>query len=199
MLKIGLFGGTFDPPHNAHIAVAKKALELFSLDEIIFIPAGDPPHKRNREKTNRHIRLKLTELAVSSVPNFSVSSYETELNCPSYSLNTVKHFKSLYSFCEFYFIIGGDSLKDLPTWWHYRELIELTSFIVFARPDAPKNDILSLFCGDEKPPRIFYSDSLCMDISSSAIREKIKNGEDVSSLLAPEVLSFIKKEKLYTN
>ncbi len=196
-MKIGLFGGTFDPPHNAHIAVAKKACEEFSLDKIIFIPAGDPPHKKNKHKSGKNIRLKMVECAIENFENFLISTYEMELDKPSYSLNTIKHFKKEYPNDELYFIIGGDSFADLPSWWGYRELMDICTFIVLARPDTPEEDMLDRFSGDEKPPRVFYTDSLYMDISSTEIREKISRDEDVSSMVPPTVLKLIETENLY--
>lgn len=196
-MKIGLFGGTFDPPHNAHIAVAEKALCEYSLDRIIFIPAGDPPHKKDKEKTDKMLRLKMISLALGGYENFFVSDYEINLSKPSYSVNTIKHFKEKYPYDELYFIIGGDSFRDIPTWFNYRELISLCSLIVLARPDTPKNKLLELFSGDEKPPRVFYSSSLFMDISSTEIRQKISRGEDVKDLIPAKVLEIITKENLY--
>ena len=196
-MKIGLFGGTFDPPHNAHIAVAQKALCEYSLDRIIFIPAGDPPHKKDKEKTDKRIRLKMIEFALTGFDFFCVSDYEINLQKPSYSVNTVKFFKEKYPKDELYFIIGGDSFRDIPTWYNYREMLTLCSLIVLARPDTPKNKLLELFDGDEKPPRVFYSDSLYMDVSSTDIRKKIACGEDVSNLVPAKVLDVITKENLY--
>ena len=196
-MKIGLFGGTFDPPHNAHLAVAKKACSEFSLDRIIFIPAGDPPHKKNKNKTKKEIRLKMTELAISAYENFSLSDYEIKKDKPSYSLDTIKHFKKLYPNDELYFIIGGDSFADLPSWWGYRELMGLCVFIVLSRPDTPKDTLLNRFDGDEKPPRVFYSESIYMDISSTEIRDKISGGKDISNLVPKAVLDYIKSHSLY--
>ena len=139
----------------------------------------------------------MTELMVLENEKFCVSTFEIEQSKPSYSLNTIKHFKKEYPEDELYFIIGGDSFYDLPSWWGYRELMELTTFIVLARPDSPKNHLLDRFTGDEKPPRVFYSESLYMDVSSTEIREKLKNGEDIADLVSKDVLDYISKENLY--
>ena len=197
MSKIGLFGGTFDPIHNAHIAVAHEAMEEFSLDRIILIPAGEPPHKLKKDKSGKSLRLAMTELAVENIENFSVSDYEINLDMPCYSVNTVKHFRKLYPGDELYFIIGADSFRDMPTWWRYRELTELCAFIVISRPGIPEGTLLGEFDGDERPPRVFYSRDIKMDISSTAIRRRCARGEAVDGLVPPVIAEFIKNEGLY--
>ena len=195
-MKTGLYGGTFDPLHNGHLKVAQSAKNLLQLDRIIFIPAGDPPHKTNQNITNKEHRLSMVSLACKA-EGAQVSDWELLKKEKSYSVETIRHFKELYPEDELFFIIGADSFRDLPSWWHYRELMELCSLVVVSRPDVLKETLLSRFAGDEKPPRVFFLDDIFVDISSTQIREMVKKGEDISRLVPPAVSDYILKNGLY--
>ena len=195
-MKTGLFGGTFDPIHNGHLKVAQTAKNCLQLDRIIFVPAGDPPHKTGKKITDKAHRLAMVEL-VAKACGAEVSDWELGRKEKSYSVDLVRHFQEAFPEDEFYFIIGADSFYDLPTWWHYRELMSLCSFVVIARPDTEKEKLLSCFSGDEAPPRVFYLEDILVDISSTKIRHLIGEGKDVSQLVSPEVMSYIKMHSLY--
>ncbi len=196
-MKIGLFGGTFDPLHWGHIKLAEEAKNVLSLDKMIFIPSGEPPHKQGRQVTAKHHRLAMAKLGAKIV-GAEVSPWEMEREGRSYSLETVQHFKECYPNDELFFVIGADSFRDLPLWWHYRELMALCQFVVVTRPDVPKESLLSRFAGDEKPPRVFFLDRASVDISSTEIRKRLSEGKDIKDLVPPEVLSYIKTKDLYT-
>ncbi|MBQ2696599.1 MAG: nicotinate-nucleotide adenylyltransferase [Clostridia bacterium] len=195
-MKTGLYGGTFDPLHNGHIKVAQAAKNHLQLDRIIFIPAGDPPHKTEQEITDKAHRLAMVKMAAEAV-GASVSDWELSRKERSYSVETVRHFKELYPDDEIFFIIGADSFRDLPSWWHYRELMGMCNFVVVSRPDVEKSTFLSRFDGDEIPPRVFFLDNIFMDISSTGIRQMVKEGEDISRLVPPAVAGYIKTNGLY--
>lgn len=197
MKRIGLFGGTFDPIHTGHIKIAGIAKERAALDSIIFIPSGDPPHKISKNVSGKLDRLRMTQLATEEFKDFSVSDYEIKLNEKSYSVNMVKHFNKLFPDAELYFIIGADSLYDMPTWWHYRELLSLCVFIVISRPGIKKEDLLDRFSGDEKPFRALFIDDVSIDISSTSIRNKLKCGNNAGNFLPPSVYEYIKSNGLY--
>ncbi len=198
MSKIGIFGGTFDPIHTGHIEIAKTAKEKMELDLVIFVPSGDPPHKTDKKVGNKEDRLYMTKLVSSCYDFFSVSDYEVTKDQRSYSVNLIKHFKEIYKTDELYFIIGADSLYNLPLWYRYEELIEMVTFIVISRPhQLDKSRLLDKFKGTEKPPRILFVDDVSIDISSTEIRDKIKNGHDVKDVLPQPVLSYIKDKGLY--
>ncbi len=196
-MKTGLYGGTFDPLHNGHIKVAQAAKNHLQLDRIIFIPAGDPPHKTGKKITDKAHRLAMTELVAERVGAF-VSDWELNQTEKSYSVKTVQHFKELYPEDEIFFIIGADSFRDLPSWWHYRELMELCNFVVVSRPDVDKSTFLSRFSGDETPPRVFFLDNILMDISSTQIRKMVAEGEDVSRLVPIYIAEYIQANGLYS-
>ncbi len=196
-MKIGLFGGTFDPPHIGHIKLAQEAQKKVELDKIIFIPAGDPPHKTKKHITDKQHRLNMARLA-AGVMDAAVSDWEILREEKSYSLETLRHFQEESPANEFFLIIGADSFRDLPLWWHYRELMALCAFVVVTRPDVPEESLLSRFQGDEKPPRVFFLDGVSVDISSTEIRTRVAEGKSIADLVPIEVLSYIKAHGLYT-
>ncbi len=195
-MKIGLYGGTFDPVHNGHVKVAQTAKNRLQLDKIIFIPAGDPPHKTDKQITDKKHRLAMVKIVADAV-GAQVSEWELLKKEKSYSVETVQHFQKEYSGDEIYFIIGADSFYDIPTWWHYRELMALCAFVVVARPDTDKEQLLSKFKGDEKPPRVFFLEDILVDISSTQIRERVAEGKDISQLVPTAVEAYITQYHLY--
>ena len=190
MRKIGIFGGTFDPVHNAHIAVAKAAYESLGLDFVIMMTGGMPPHKRGQHITDAKIRHIMLKRAVKGVDGLIASDWEINRQGYSYSLNTLKFFKRLYPDDKIYFIIGGDSLENLDAWYRADEICRLCTLAVYGRGreldiDAAKQRFNAQI---EQIPGGF------MSISSTGLREE-------HSLLAqntPEpVYEFIKKYHLY--
>lgn len=197
-MKTGLYGGTFDPIHNGHMKVAQAAKNYLQLDRVIFIPAGDPPHKAGKKITDKAARLSMVRLAAEA-GGAQVSDWEMRQNKKSYSVDTIRHFQAEYPGDELYFIIGADSFYDMPTWWHYRELMSLCSFVVIDRPDTDKASLLTQYDGDETPPRVFFLDEILMDISSTQIRQMAGEGRDISRLVPPAVHAYIQSHNLYTN
>lgn len=195
-MKTGLFGGTFDPIHNGHIKLIHFVKNRLGLDRIICIPSGDPPHKTNKKVTEKHHRLAMVEEALKDT-DILISDWEINRKEKSYSVELIKHFSTELPDDELYFIIGADSFYDLPTWWHYRELLGLCRFVVVARPDTDKEALLSRFDGTEKPPRVFFLDDLLMDISSTQIRKMVKEEKDISHLVPEPVVYYIYNHSLY--
>lgn len=195
-MKTGLYGGTFDPIHNGHIKVVQAAKNFLQLDQVIFIPAGDPPHKADKQITEKEHRLAMVQMVAEQV-EAQVSCWELLKQEKSYSVETIRHFQAEYPENEIYFIIGADSFYDMPTWWHYEELMGLCNFVVVSRPDYEKETLLSKFKGTEKPPRVFFLDDIFVDISSTEIRERVAEGKDISKLVPPEVAAYIEKHHLY--
>lgn len=197
MARLGLFGGTFDPVHTGHIALAEKALAEFDLDEIIFLPAGNPPHKTNLDITGKLHRLRMVELATKDNPRFSVSDYEISKETPGYSYLTVGHFKKLYPEDEIFFIVGGDSFRNFPSWAQYKTLLSLCAFIVVPRPGIAPESYLENFCGDEDLSRVFFMQEAEFDVSSTRIRESILKNQIPEDELPAGVAAYIKSNRLY--
>lgn len=191
-LKIGIFGGTFNPPHIAHSIVADNVREQLKLDRILFIPSGNPPLK---ESISHIHRLAMTKLAFGNDENFEVS--DIEIRNPgekSYTVNTLAGLKEIYKKekAELYLIIGLDNLIDFPKWKDPEKLFELSNIIVMNRPGYRIENTVNDYRAKAKFIRIPE-----LDISSSDIRRKISLGQSVKYLISREVLDYIKQNNLY--
>lgn len=198
MKKKGIFGGTFDPIHNGHLYIAQEAVSAFDLDEIIFVPTGNPPHKTHRDITDANIRYELVKMAIRDYDKFSISDYEIRKNGYSYTYETLDYFKSLED-SELYFITGADCLMDIYKWKNVDKILSKCKFVVFNRPGYSKEEILVQKDKVEKffNKDIIFLDLLNLEISSSYLREKIKSGINVEFFLPPSVYNTIKELKVY--
>ncbi len=195
MSKIGLFGGTFDPIHTGHIELAKLVRERFNLDRIIFIPAGNPPHKANKKTAGKAHRFNMVKLATEGFPDFEISDFDIIRDEPNYSYVTISHFKEKFPEDEIFFIVGGDSFLDLPKWKKPELLMSLCTFIVVSRPGIKKDDYLKNYDG-VKPDALFLDDAN-YDFSSTEVREKLINKLHIGGLVPSCVEEYIKTNKLY--
>lgn len=192
MGRIGLFGGTFDPPHKAHTELAKKVLTDFSLDKVIFIPAGNPPHKQESRKTDKLHRFNMVKLAVCDNDDFLVSDYDTKNEKPNYSYITIGHFKEQFPDDEIFFIIGADSLRDFPFWKNYKELLTLCKFIVVPRPNVPEEDYYKNFDKDDDLSAFVFVKDFSYDLSSTELRKNLTEDK-----LPHGVYEYIQENRLY--
>lgn len=197
MALIGLFGGTFDPIHSAHIYMGCAVKEKMNLDKVIYIPAGNPPHK-SAVTTYAYHRLNMVKLAIDDIAFFEASDYEINKTTYSYSVETVEHYIRKNPFDEFVFIVGEDSLNYVEKWHKPQVLLSLCKFAVVGRGGS-ENDIVRKI---NKLKQIYNADITFVktsekDISSSMIRERIKDNKDVSDFLDKKVLQYIKDNALY--
>lgn len=197
MERLGIIGGTFDPIHLAHVYIAEKAKELLNLKRIIFMPAGSPPHKMNKEVTEASLRYKMVEVAIKGKEGFEVSDYEIKQQGESYTYRTLKHLKKENR--EIYFITGADCLVNLEKWKNVDEILKLCHFVVLTRPGIDKCELIKEKEYIEKKynAKIIFLDIEGIEMSSTNIREIIKRGEDLTKYISKEVIEIIKKEKLY--
>lgn len=192
MVKYGIFGGTFNPPHIAHSIVADSVRQQLKLDKIIFIPSGNPPLK---ESISAKHRLAMSELAFGNDRNFEISKIEIQNNNEkSYTVNTLEILNEMNKKEEvmFYLILGADKLIELPKWKDPQRIIELCNVIVINRPDYSVKDSKTEFSDKVKFVTVPF-----LEISSSMIREFISKGKSVKYLVCKEVEDYIYKNNLY--
>ncbi|MFH1218077.1 MAG: nicotinate-nucleotide adenylyltransferase [Pseudomonadota bacterium] len=212
MKKIGLFGGTFDPVHNGHMAVARAVLDQLELDILYFIPAATPPHKADQFITSFDHRLAMLRLALQDEPRFVVSDIEGLRSGPSYTIDTLSQFcRKLGAGVDLFFIIGLDAFAEITTWKGYRELLERSSFVVIDRPSHGNHDLKEVVAGSfpdyqEDGPGIWWKEggkriiSLSMEpvaVSSSMVRDVLRKGLAVENFIPPAVVSYLLSEHLY--
>jgi nicotinate-nucleotide adenylyltransferase len=187
-MKLALFGGTFDPIHKAHLAVAREAADRFGLDRVLLIPAAHPPHKRDGARAPYDDRVRMAEIAACCDPRFAVSRLE-EGSGRSYSIDTIEKVRErMQPEDELFFLIGADAFAEIQTWRRWRDVAAAVRFLVVSRPSAVYTP----------PPEVRFErlDTLSLDISSSEIRRALARGERPPSL-APEVLDYIQTHRLY--
>lgn len=204
--KIGIFGGTFDPVHKAHIRLAKQAMEELSLDEIWFVPAYHPPHK-NYPITDFEIRFRLLERSIRAYPTFVCSDFEKYREGKSYTVDTLEQLVEMYPETRFYFIMGADSLFEFETWKRPERIVELADLIVASRAVSEE---ISRHIGiadkakeleDKYTARIHILHLKEVDISSSRLRLLCKdfdaNATEISLYIPKEIIDIIRDEKIY--
>lgn len=191
MPRLGILGGTFDPPHNGHLAVARAAFEEFELRKVIFIPAKYPPHKPAEEISSESDRLNMLRLAIDEYPEFEISDMELKRDGLSYTIDTLRELKESHGDFEIVFIIGADNISEMESWYKPEEILKAATVIAFNRPGFEP--------GGKFKTRIKMLAMHPVDISSTDIRRKIRSGGDVTGLLPDAVLKYIEENSLYRN
>ncbi len=197
-MKIGYFGGTFDPPHLGHIILAAEAFYQLELDSLKWILTPFPPHKNNLPITPVEVRLEMLKLAVGKHPGFEISLVDLNRDPPHYAADTVEILRAENPTSKLIYLIGEDSLVDLPDWYApTRFLANVDQLVVALRPQI-NSDLTKL---ESSLPalreKIYYLSDAMLQISSSFIRERIKNNAPVRHLLDPEVYQYLDENNLY--
>lgn len=219
-LRIGLFGGTFNPIHRGHEQVARDVLGHFDLDHIFFIPCSRPPHKTHGILAGVKDRFEMIRLALKNQPGISVSDIELKRSGPSYTIDTLNDFIKMHSKnVEPFFIIGNDAFFEIHSWKSYRQLFNLSSFVLMPRPQTdhegfplkpmtieyahkhiskrytwgPDDDALV----HPEKKAIYMASVTQINIASTRIREMLHNGEPVNQWVDPEVVDYIHEKGLY--
>lgn len=197
MTLLGIIGGTFDPIHCAHLIVAEEARTRFALDKVLFVPAGQPPHKPGHPVSEAVHRYAMVVLATACNPAFDVSRIEMEREGPSYSVDTIRALRKAHGTdTEVRFIIGADEALDLPNWHEAESLPELARFVVAPRPGSDLAELKT------RLPSRFY-DSLDflpvppLDVSATDLRARVASGESIKYLVPETVEAYIRKQRLY--
>jgi nicotinate-nucleotide adenylyltransferase len=213
-LRLGLFGGTFNPMHYGHLRSAAEVCEALALTRLWFIPTGHPPHKTAPGITPFEVRLEMSRLAVGNHPVMSVSDLEGRRPGRSYSIETLRQIRrEVGPACELYFILGLDAILEIATWKDYKDLFTLSHFVVLDRPGYNPRRLKEVLLGEVHPlfrplktergfqhpsgHKVILQKTTLMDISGTAIREMVRHGRSIRYLLPEAVREYIITHKLY--
>ncbi|MCL5981560.1 MAG: nicotinate-nucleotide adenylyltransferase [Firmicutes bacterium] len=199
---VGLMGGTFDPIHLGHLLTAEEVRIQFGLEQVIFVPAGHPPHKGKRRISDQEHRYLMTVLATIANPYFSVSRFEIErpAGTVSYTIDTVRHFFDCFGpDYRLYFITGADAILEILTWKDYRELLSICSFIAVTRPGYGLDKLAETISGScpEALPGIHLLEIPAVAISSTLVRRRVAEGKSIKYMAPDPVMQYIIKSGLY--
>lgn len=193
-LRLGLFGGTFDPPHNGHVAVAKDVADALNLNRLLWIPAGEPPHKAQQDVTPASLRLEMVLAATAEDARFEVSDVETAREGPSYTVDTLGEVRRKFPHATLYFIVGADEYDALATWRAPEQVLELARLAVMDRGGARAADNMPDVAGADAAEFVAVER---IDISSTRVRAHIAAGLDAADLVPPGVATIIERAGLY--
>lgn len=196
-MKIGILGGTFDPVHNGHLALAEAAMEQLGLDEVLFIPANRNPLKKDRRQASARDRLEMVRLAIQNQPNFAVSDIEILRGGPSYAVETLQELDHVRP-ATYWFLLGSDAAKEIVTWKQPEKLVRLCRLGVAIRPQSSWDDVLSRMHPDYLAA-IDRIDVQPVDISATEIRERLAKKQSVGAWVPAAVLQYIREHRLYGN
>ncbi len=193
-MRIGLFGGTFDPVHNGHLSIADSFLKSGKIDQLWVLLTPFPPHKTDENHVSYENRLRMLKQAFEGKDNISILTVENELPKPSYSFNTIKHLKEVNNpDYQFYFCMGEDNLAKFNTWKFHEKILEEADLLVAKRPGADHSQVKNYIL--ESTTFVSHEP---LDASSSKIKEAIREDDKLKEMLPKKVLDFIRKEALYT-
>ena len=213
-LRLGLFGGTFNPMHYGHLRSAEEVCAALALTRLWFIPAGHPPHKTAQGITPFEVRLEMSRLAVGDHPVMSVSDLEGRRPGRSYSIETLRQIRrEVGPAWELYFILGLDAVLEIATWKDYKDLFTLSDFVVLDRPGYDRQRLGEVLLGEVHPlfrplteergfqhpsgHKVVLQETTLMDISGTGIREMVRHGRSIRYLLPEAVREYIITHKLY--
>ena len=216
--RAAIYGGTFDPVHNGHLKVARRVQKLFGLDELFFVPACVPPHKRGAGISSAFHRLAMLVLATQRDESLRVSTIELDQPDRPYAVETVARMQErLGKACRLFFVMGADSWSEITTWREWQKLLVMCDHIVVTRPGfhlpaAPpdakvidvrgkSDDEVSAMVNESESPRVFVTDAVFEDVSATGIRAAARNRDAnaLARMLPPEVTTYIEKYGLYEN
>jgi nicotinate-nucleotide adenylyltransferase len=182
--KIGIFGGTFDPIHHAHLILARDALEALALEKVIFVPAAASPHKLEQKLAPPEVRLEMLRAAIEGEPGFEFDPMELQRPAPSYAVDTVEALRQREPDAELFYLIGEDNVGRLATWHRFAELSQMVQFVVLDRTG-------------EKTEHPYRTIRRRLDISATNIRNTVARGRSIRYLVPPAVEGIIRDRQLY--
>jgi len=200
-LRLGVLGGTFDPPHIGHLILADEARLALALEQVLFVPAGAPWRKAGQELSPREHRLAMVRLAVDDNPHFAVSTLEIDRQGPSYTADTMAELRGQFGpETEFFFIMGADSLADFPHWHEPQRILEFGRLAVAERPepeDVGLGEGLAEDLARAMRERVVWLRMPLIAISASAVRERVRQGQPIRYWVPPAVEEYIRQHGLY--
>lgn len=197
-MRIGLYGGTFDPIHVGHLIVIENAINFMKLDKVIILPSSNPPHKKHKKKTDTNIRVEMVSEAIKDNDKIILSTFESTDDSVRYTHETIRYFKKAFKDDDIFYIMGEDSFLTIDTWKNYDDILD-ENIIVFTRSNIDKDSELvekvDLIKKDN--PNIFLINNLNINISSTIIRNLVKNKLSIKYLVRDNVRYIIEKRGLY--
>lgn len=198
--KVGIFGGTFDPIHCAHLILAEHTWEQFQLDTVLLMPCAVPPHKEGREITAAFHRSRMVQLAIEDNNHLKLSNFELERKGTTYTADTVRLLSKEHPECEYFFILGADSLFDIEKWYHPEQILAQIQIVAAVRGDLEKTNLLKQidYLKERYPgSQIALLDTPHIEISSTLIRENVRLGKTIKYYVPKDVEKYIYQQKLY--
>jgi nicotinate-nucleotide adenylyltransferase len=198
MGRIGVLGGTFDPIHYGHLWLGEAAREQLNLDQVLFLPAGQPPHKPDTWITSADHRLAMAELAMGGNPHFAIHDLDARRPPPHYTATLMPLLRQAYPGADLWLVIGSDSLADLPNWHRPESVIEQCRLAVLPRPSITVNWVTLSQAVPGVDAAVDMLDGPTIDLSGSRIRRWAAAGRSLQYLVPDKVLDYIRQEKLYS-
>ena len=197
-MRIGLYGGTFDPIHTGHLIVIENAINYMNLDKVIILPSSNPPHKKHKKKTATNIRVEMVAEAIKDNDKIILSTYESTDQTVRYTHETIRYFKKYFPEDEIFYILGEDSFLTIDTWRNYEDILD-ENIIVFTRSniDSDSELVKKVEIIKKDNPNIFLINNLNINISSTLIRGLVKDEKSIKYLVSDGVKYIIEKRGLY--
>jgi nicotinate-nucleotide adenylyltransferase len=196
-VRLGIYGGVFNPPHVGHLVAAQEAYVQLELDEVLWVPVGEAPHREVEQDPGGEARLRMVELAVEGDERFRVSRMEIERAGPSYTVDSLRQLKEREPKDEVFLILGGDQAAALPKWHEPGEVLELATIAVFERESEGREAIASRLAGMPGAERLCFLEMPRIDISSTLVRRRAGEGKPIRYLVPDKVAEFIRAQNLY--
>jgi nicotinate-nucleotide adenylyltransferase len=196
-LRVGILGGAFNPPHIGHLVCAQEALLKLELDRVLFVPVGEAPHRELQEDPGADARLEMVELAIADDDRFAVSRIEIDREGPSYTMDTLAQLHEAAPDDELFLILGGDQAAALASWHEPEKVLESATVAVFERMSWGRNAIVIKIGRLPGAERVRYLDMPLIQVSSSAIRRRVREGLPIRYLVLDKVVEYIATNELY--
>lgn len=198
-MRLGIFGGTFDPVHFGHLLLAETCRQELDLTEVRLVPAGQPPHKSGSQITDGHLRADMLQLAISGYPEYSVDRREIRRAGASYTVDTLTEYRTEFPQARLYFLLGADSLRDIPGWREPERISELATIVAVNRPGVPVPTPLQVreWVGDGLADRIQTLTMPGTDLSATDLRQRVRDGKGLRFITPRAVEVFIQEHRIY--